>query len=1758
MLVLFLRGPLRKDFGKKYGRGEHDTDALDRALGTGKYQGFGSEVSGDERHEIEELLVGKPVNDRDRLNLARVKHRHQAGEGTGVLSGMLLSGSDEKLNLDKQYKKLERLVADAGGPEKAFDEHGNFRGDREAFQDQTAIVGAAAQTYKSSVDALTDLFTGIIMVVGAVVGAVLTIVTGGLAGPIVAALITGALTIGVKRGMKGARYGWEEMAVDVAMVGVDMLTAGIGASSKFAIKGLQMSAALGKSALRGVVTGGISSAARTAMTDGTWDKGLGEGFGTVFGAAAKGAAVGAATAVASTAFDKSGAGQKLTESTKYGQRALGEAVSSALGGMAGTATELLADTASGKFKGGFWEAAGEVVKAGAREFVSGALEGPARAHIDRTQGGGGSSSASKKRPSDDILAHRGKPQDRLEALQRARAENPDIDTRTFLRQYDADVKARIDAQDMERSMMRELRREMLAGIPAARRGEFADTPIRVIPPADFIRITGSEKGRAVTVIIDGKPHIVMRADADPKVLREEGIHALQSKDPGWKKKVAQLDESKLKDWDKLSLDEQLSLYRTKVEVEIDAQKRLAEGLRGELKRARAPEVVEDLRQRIADAEASLAALTNRLSDVEGLPPDRVDAMRRGEAPKPQYLEQAARLFSKVETRPARAKRDDERDERFLDDIDEAQPTGPRLRRDSTANAGLPRAAVPMEASTFKKRYPDLELRRVGQPWSEVKDGEPRLYRLVEVIGKDGRVVDVREEILQQGPERRWQQRGAESGRRGGDLEAASRAWNRDRAGTETDGTEVIPISALKDLAGGELTGQHGGGHGFDDVIFRFRPDGTARIVLVETKDYSGALSFEDFTAVAGNLKQNLDKLRKAVIGAKVKPDGDPDPTGITASQQKALLDAIRNWDVSLEVHLGARSTLGVSANARVLPSIQDAARARRSLEVALGKLPTDQRRLAERQIGMLERALTPPRNEAERRALERRTGRGWAENARHAIKRAQGWADRRVDAQDLDFRLDIDRVERVPQAFVDEANVGVASRDQLGERPVADVLGAARDAGLAGPRQTILDGKRPRWDESRVVREEPGGEVIIVTSPSGGRSRGSRSVVDRLNEQLLRPVSVPEHGVVDVRRVVWDATPMNPRTLGLALRKLAGQVADHPDAMGRLRVVVPAEGTDITALRGLAGDPHTLRVERVGDHYVLRFDSMAPRALLSAPADPVALAQESSRRRDAAVAESIHTKTPPLPTDTEGNRPVVHHEHVFDHVTIGAGFAGVANEMTRPTRGANDLVIGGANPWDAATSRLGQGAKGEVGLPGAPEGLRVDDAAADPEARFMASLEHAQHVAQNRDAAGIAVYDARVEGRLEPRGPGSDWPGWAEGANLRFPVRGPDGQTRYIYAKGADLAAGPGPARDLPETVLAQAVREQMIAEGAFFYGDQGFDARSIRPGADVANYGAGASGAWGTEAAFRNARWVEWIGRASTRGMPDDVRASHDRLREGEALSPEALKRLAKWTFEEAERNGFLARNREPGGAFDPARQIIDSPTAERKISQRPVVDMARIDYVEDPARPGRKRVLLTTASGERIWKDQLILSIGQDPSAPGGPAWLLRGYAGELEPIYGKPDADGFTPIVGVQSRDGAIRVLGVAATSGDVARLLAFDAVGPRGVRPDVVADRSTVADVTDAARDGDLVGQTARDSTTGADRGTQVAVTGDLVRENLAAQAATLPADSTGVVGGFAHARVTIAAANEALAERVTQSADGQRRALEADQNNSGGG
>jgi hypothetical protein len=841
---------------------------------------------------------------------------------------------------------------------------------------------------------------------------------------------------------------------------------------------------------------------------------------------------------------------------------------------------------------------------------------------------------------------------RRAAVAAAIAHDPRTNPKAFLAELDAGVAQDRALGEANRQLVREFRREALASIPKERRGEFADVPIKVLPDAEFEKFTGSVSGRAVTIIVDGEAQIVVRKSATPESLREEGIHVLQSREPKWRERIGRLDEKTMARWHELDLETQLTLYREKIEIEIDAQQRLRHDLAGEAAATADPARRQQLLARAAAAEHTLKALQSRGQEVDAIGPERRAAIQRGDEARPQYLREPARLFAKGDRAPkvAAPKPDLE--------VDELHPEQGKTREtplfhDPEALAKETRRQIDLGKSTWQKDYPKGRLYQVGDPWFEPERYSPRpgvieqrqrAYRMVEVtMMVDGveTVVDRRREILQlrenarqvrENP--RWQQRGSESTERGTLFEEASRQRTlqktrekiirqRRLAGREDLGEgfrpnedELVPIGVLR-RAGDEpsakpLSAQHGGGAGFDDVLFRFRiVNGkvvSAKIVIIEAKGYTRSLTLEDFSAITRNLPKNLNVLREVINTSNLSTD-----------RIKAISNAIDAGQLEFAIHRSPSSGLGErgSASATILDDVVHTHAARRQLEAAT------------KQLKVLEKtgSLTDPERQeltADLARLDKLTER---------LRKAYAAEPFRSDQVQVVLRAILEGTSKVKSASFIANKYGLRVDEKLPVLGRTAIIDETADDGVYFERartkiaEAQSDFRRrtrfaqnvaeqARWIDAtfvpaKVAPSTPP-DVAVVRSTTDRRravavtrpdvtsaSKGPTSPASMQLVKLLREgVALAGGRIVPLETVVWDATAAEPKQIGRVLEQVRGALASTTADPSRLRVTIDgAVATDEATLRTLLAlppgviakemiwEPHGQRV------WVLQFDA---------------------------------------------------------------------------------------------------------------------------------------------------------------------------------------------------------------------------------------------------------------------------------------------------------------------------------------------------------------------------------------------------------------------------------------------------------------------------------------------------------------------------------------------------------------------------------------
>jgi hypothetical protein len=244
-------------------------------------------------------------------------------------------------------------------------------------------------------------------------------------------------------------------------------------------------------------------------------------------------------------------------------------------------------------------------------------------------------------PEADYVRMRTDPAYQNEIFQRSKAKNPALTRDEFLQRLDGLISQHVGFSDPR--MQKAMRAKLLEHIPSGQHGLYADVPIVVVSPEEFNAFAGSRKGRAVTVIRNGEPAVVMRSGSSLNELAFEGPHLQQIRDPKNAPKVALLEEHRMERWDLLTFDEKVEAYRAKVDLEIEAHQKVVESLDAQRGKAADPVEWEQARQKARD---NLEDLQVQREKVDAITPQERAAAIADPSKGPDFLDQPARLFSK--------------------------------------------------------------------------------------------------------------------------------------------------------------------------------------------------------------------------------------------------------------------------------------------------------------------------------------------------------------------------------------------------------------------------------------------------------------------------------------------------------------------------------------------------------------------------------------------------------------------------------------------------------------------------------------------------------------------------------------------------------------------------------------------------------------------------------------------------------------------------------------------------------------------------------------------------------------------------------------------------------------------------------------------------------------------------------------------------------------------------------------------------------
>jgi hypothetical protein len=465
----------------------------------------------------------------------------------------------------------------------------------------------------------------------------------------------------------------------------------------------------------------------------------------------------------------------------------------------------------------------------------------------------------------DRLLNQGTPKERVAAWHAYQAKFPDAPMGEFMVAVERGTASLETTAEQVRLLEREMRREMLAGIPPAERGQHARTPIIVLSDAEFTARTGSEvKGYATTLRINGEPVVVVREGAPLSALREEGKHVRQLRDPVNIERAELLDESRMERWPELSVEERMKSWNAKLDLEIEAQRELVVELDAEIRSGKLSEArVKELGERLDDARDALAVFERRRRQLAGITTDAAEAMSKGELDPPEFLDDPARLFGKKGKKgPPTPKVTEPVEGRYM------------LEATSDPNVWLGPITHDSESKKFVRYVYEYR-------WPPVEPGKPQLPPDKVLVGQ----------IRWSGSRKIWVTSGSQARFTGGLAEMASKMEIAARMGTDAHGVKRFQFDA-----------QTARGTGFDDVFFEIRQDPTgqpvARVGVVEVKDYGDGTVYK-FTAIDDNIAKNVAEVERrmqALIDAKRWAD-----IGLDEVEARAVLAAVKERRLDIEI-----------------------------------------------------------------------------------------------------------------------------------------------------------------------------------------------------------------------------------------------------------------------------------------------------------------------------------------------------------------------------------------------------------------------------------------------------------------------------------------------------------------------------------------------------------------------------------------------------------------------------------------------------------------------------------------------------------------------------------------------------------------------------------------------------------------------------------------------------------------------------------------
>ncbi|MFB2769543.1 hypothetical protein ACE1AT_09665 [Pelatocladus sp. BLCC-F211] len=183
-----------------------------------------------------------------------------------------------------------------------------------------------------------------------------------------------------------------------------------------------------------------------------------------------------------------------------------------------------------------------------------------------------------------------------------------------------------------------LRKLLLSALPDEKMAEkFKELSVNVLKPEEFIEKFGSKSGDAVTTFKQGKDgeliaEVFFKETGNPLAMREEAVHIAQAADKEMGAKLAKLSESNLSNWGKLETEQQLQLYKTKIEVEIDAQQRLLKQFAGG-----EPEYLAEIQGNLENLQKRLGEVEQAIKDPNLIKQGKIPWWDTNQPPRLQFL-----------------------------------------------------------------------------------------------------------------------------------------------------------------------------------------------------------------------------------------------------------------------------------------------------------------------------------------------------------------------------------------------------------------------------------------------------------------------------------------------------------------------------------------------------------------------------------------------------------------------------------------------------------------------------------------------------------------------------------------------------------------------------------------------------------------------------------------------------------------------------------------------------------------------------------------------------------------------------------------------------------------------------------------------------------------------------------------------------------------------------------------------------------------